>query len=411
MYWRRMGRLISCLLLILGCTGCVLADSEKQGEIPHKKQKMTLMCISTVDQEILSDAVKEFNDTNRYQVELECEYLGVEEYKEQIARRMAVNEEPDIFFSWQSGFLEAFVDRGKVQALDSWIEREEFQKESFQNVTFHNKIYAVPMTECVTVVYYKKAMFQKYGLTVPNTFEDFLNLCAVLKENGEIPLSMSDIPWNAGQLFLELLNGICGRELVQYETLSRIPWTSEPFCEAARLLQSLYRLGYVPEDFLGTEGEAVRAQDCAMQVSGSWFSGWMGEEYGAFLLPPVREENRGISVGGADRSFAVSDKCKNPEAACSFLALYASEKYQSRVLYEEGSFPVTGIEADENRINPLQQECLDLMEETEEYCLYMDVRFGMEFGDLFNESAQAILAGEDWKEILGNLEKYAQEEK
>ena len=35
----------------------------------------------------------------------------------------------------------------------------------------------------------------------------------------------------------------------------------------------------------------------------------------------------------------------------------------------------------------------------------------MEFGDLFNESAQAILSGEDCMEVLETLEKYATEER
>ena len=49
---------------------------------------------------------------------------------------------------------------------------------------------------------------------------------------------------------------------------------------------------------------------------------------------------------------------------------------------------------------------MELMGQAEGFCRYMDVRYGMEFGDLFNEGAQAILSGRDYREILEKMEQY-----
>ena len=111
------------ILVISGCRGI----SGKQGEEETSgREKLSLMCISTVDQEIMRDALSEFNESNPYEVEIEVEYYGLEAYKTELARRMAVNEEPDLFFSWQSGFLESYVNREKVYRLNDFLEQDEF---------------------------------------------------------------------------------------------------------------------------------------------------------------------------------------------------------------------------------------------------------------------------------------------
>lgn len=401
------------ILVISGCRGI----SGKQGEEETSaREKLSLMCISTVDQEIMRDALSEFNESNPYEVEIEVEYYGLEAYKTELARRMAVNEEPDLFFSWQSGFLESYVNREKVYRLNDFLEQDEFWEEAFDQedfgeVTFQGNVYGIPTTKCITVVYYNKALFDQYQVSVPKTYQEFLETCAVFQKAGIVPLYMNSIPWNAGQLFLAILNSVCGKELIQYKNLEEIPWTGESFLKAAQMFQELYQEGYVPEDFLGTEGESMSSGDTAMQLSGNWFALWKDEEYGVFLLPAVNEENDAIAVGGGDRCFAISEKCKNPEAAFGFLKLFSSEKYQSRVLYEESNIPARKLEVDKERMLPMQADCLGYMEQAEQYCSYMDVRFGMEFGDLFNESAQAILSGEDCMEVLETLEKYATEER
>ncbi len=404
---------IFCMILIaLFCNGCRKADigARDEGDDPAK-ETLTLMCIGTMSQEILDDAVEEFNRTNGYQVEIECEYYGDEEYKKELARRMAVNEEPDIFFSWQSGFLKVYADRGKALNLEPYLSQDPFWTEilgqdDFEGVSFQGKVYGIPLTKCITVVYYNREIFGKYQIEIPKTYQEFLDICSRLHQEGILPLYLGSTPWSSGMLFLELLRGTCGNELMQYESFEEIPWTAKRYQEAAKRLQELYQAGYIPEDFLGTEGTSQSVGDAAMQVGGNWFASWKNGTYGAFLFPPVKEENAGIATGGGDRSFAIAAKCSHPEAAFQFLKLYSSEKYQSRVLYEESNIPSRKLEIEKSKINPLLLECMELMGQAEGFCRYMDVRYGMEFGDLFNEGAQAILSGRDYREILEKMEQY-----
>lgn len=408
--WLRfIGGLCLSGILLQGCTRADTPPPE------GKKETLTLMTISNGGQEVLKEAVDAFNASNTFDVVIACEEYSMENFKATLARKMAANEEPDLFFSWQAGFLKAYVDKGKVLDLTVYIQSDEsfsnqFESEDFVNVTFDGGIYAVPATKCISGVFYKKKLFEEYGLKVPQTYQEFLNVCEVLKQNGIVPINLDSTPWNAGQLFLQVMNSVCGKELMTYKNLQDIPWTSDQLLKSAEILKDLYDKGYLPEDFLGTEGKNVAVEDTAMTVSGNWMAKWMNQEgdpYGVFLLPPLQEENRGIAIGGSDRSFAVSQNCKNPEAACSFLKELSSDKYQSKILYDEGTFPVADIDADKSRLSELQLECWDLYKTTDSFCLNMDVRFGPEFGDLFNETAQAVIAGEDYREAMKGLESYA----
>lgn len=61
---------------------------------------------------------------------IESEAVAIESYKEKIKAMVAADETPDIFMTWGAGFMESFVDAGKVAAIDDYI--SEKSKESLK---------------------------------------------------------------------------------------------------------------------------------------------------------------------------------------------------------------------------------------------------------------------------------------
>lgn len=400
------------LIFLICLTGCGKRKAEEQ-QVGREKEILRMVGLN-VGKTVLEEAVREFNEGND-QVEIACEYYDMEEYKSALARKMAVNEEPDMFFAWQSGFLEAYVNRDKVLALDEFMDAEPkwqewFTKQDLTDVSFGGSIYGIPSTKCITLAFYNKDLFQKYGVEIPRTYEDFQEVCRTFKDNGVTPLYLNSIPWVAGQMFLQVLIGSCGQEMISSQSLEEIPWGSDKFQSAAQQLADWYRKGYIPEDFLGMEGEQVEVQDTAIYITGNWLAKMMDESWGAFLIPSEDDENEGIAIGGNDRCYAISKTCGNPEEAFAFLELLSSEKYRRKLLTEEGMIPAGKLDVEEAGLTELERRCYELMQGTKQFCLNMDVRFGPEFGDLFNESAQAIIAGEDCGEVLKNLEQFGKQE-
>lgn len=49
------------------------------------------------------------------------------------------------------------------------------------------QMYLMPNALYAEYFAYRKDIFGQYGLEVPKTWDEFLNVCKVLKDNGEIP--------------------------------------------------------------------------------------------------------------------------------------------------------------------------------------------------------------------------------
>ena len=52
------------------------------------------------------------------------------------------------------------------------------------------KTYAVGAVESTSGIIYNKEIFERYGLSVPQTYQDFLNICKTLKSKGIDPIGV-----------------------------------------------------------------------------------------------------------------------------------------------------------------------------------------------------------------------------
>ena len=165
----------------------------------QQTQKMTAMFLGTTQDEAVLDIIeqvtKEFNANNEFGVEFEIETFGNEDYKTRLATVMAADDAPDVFFTWSAGFLQPYVEGGRVlevgqllAADDEWMGR--FNEGVFGPVSYDGKIYAVPHGQTAAVMYYNTHLFEEYGVAVPTTYEELLAAVDTFNENGIIPISL-----------------------------------------------------------------------------------------------------------------------------------------------------------------------------------------------------------------------------
>src|SRR5205823_4906558 len=57
-----------------------------------------------------------------------------------------------------------------------------------ESAAYRGKYYGVPFAIQTVALFYNKAIFSRYHLSPPHTWEDFLRTCATLKKNGVTPL-------------------------------------------------------------------------------------------------------------------------------------------------------------------------------------------------------------------------------
>ncbi|HHT08598.1 MAG: ABC transporter substrate-binding protein [Christensenellales bacterium] len=260
------------------------------------------------------------------------------------ARSYAVGEE-----LYEAGFFMDVSDVPGVKenfpasALDGWQAKD-------------GKIFAVPVSAVSHVVYYNVDIFEKHGLKVPETFEDFLALCQELKDKGEQPLANGIADnWDILEcVYLGMLPNYVGGvdERVKYESGEK-KMNDETFVKSLEDYAKLAK--FLPEGFESMGNSDMPAMlalgRAAMFIDGSWTAGaLLGEDYkdlnwGAFAIPAPEGNKAGMSFH-TDWGMAGNTATKHPEEVKAFLAWVASPEGAEIISKAQpaGFFPMINAE-------------------------------------------------------------------
>jgi len=192
-------------------------------------------------------------------------------------------------------------------------------------------IFAVPFAAVSHAVYYNKAIFQREGLSIPQTWEDFLALCQTLLSKGITPLAngVAD-EWDILEVFFMgmLPNFIGGaEERVKYETGEK-RLDDNAFTAAFQGIADVAH--FLPRGFESVtynDSQALfHTQQAAMFMDGSWtaevYDG-ANFDWGVFAMPAPAGRDTVITFH-PDMAITWNAHTKYPEEAKAFLAWIAS---------------------------------------------------------------------------------------
>lgn len=411
---------MSLLALTLVGTSLAAVPASADGET------LTVMTVGTEADNnvgIYRELAEEFSENNEYGVTVNIDFYENEQYKTKLTTLMASNAVTDVFFTWELSYLKPFVDGGKVADITSYLDEDEEWKNSFSDGTldvlaFDGKNYAVPTQKCLCVVYYNKKIFEENGVSVPTTYEEFLDVCQTLKDNGVTPMAMcgSDA-WIPAQFVQQIAGGMAGDQLFKDICDGKENWNNETHVKAAEEVKKMADAGYFQDGYIGMGPEEstslFTSGKTAMYFQGSWDTGKvndnLGEDAGAFVFPAYDEQYNNISVGSVDTSFAVSESCKNKDAAVAFLKFWTSKEVEERMLYDDGRLPAGNFELDESRLSPLVLDVLDISNAQVGLSPWWDRQFGAGEGVEFNNTCVAVLGGEDAQSAFDSLQQFAED--
>ncbi|MDR3171462.1 MAG: extracellular solute-binding protein [Treponema sp.] len=195
------------------------------------------------------------------------------------------------------------------------------------------KMFAVPFAAVSHGVYYNKTIFQKEGLTIPQTWEDFLALCETLSSKGYTPLANGVAEeWDILEVFfLGMLPNFIGgaTERVQYESGAKK--LNDPNFVAA--FQAMADAApYLPKGFESityNDSQALfNTQRAVMFMDGSWTAVVYEDapfEWGVFAMPAPQGRKTAITFH-PDMAITYNKATKHPKEAQEFLAWIASRE-------------------------------------------------------------------------------------
>jgi raffinose/stachyose/melibiose transport system substrate-binding protein len=195
------------------------------------------------------------------------------------------------------------------------------------------KIFAVPFAAVSHAVYYNKTIFQKEGLSIPQTWEDFLALCETLTSKGYTPLANGVAEeWDILETFyLWMLPNFVGgpADRVQYESGAKklndanFVASFQAMADVAKYLPKGYEaVTYNDSQVLFNNQQAV------MFMDGSWTVGVYKDasfQWGVFAMPPPKGRANVITFH-PDMAITYNKATKYPQECQEFLAWLATKE-------------------------------------------------------------------------------------
>lgn len=330
-----------------------------------------------------------------------AESADTETYKTRIRTMAASNEMPDIFFSWDSGFLEPFVNAGRVLPLDEYIDediRAEMKDEFLDEFCFEDRLYGIPSYRWVAVLYCNRELYEKYNLEYPSTFEELLKVCRVFRENGVTPMAvgMKD-RWTGAQITNTFLVQLAGKE----KALDMLSGEVEPdetiLKQAAGATLKLSEAGAFPSNVLELTRDSAEddflSEKTAMEYMGTWVSeaietSAVAEKIDAIPFPVLEGGDGSTFYGGNNGGLCVSSACAYPKETAE-VALYLAR--QSAMLAGKMSCWEVS-EKSGTKSNRLEQEIINFTQNGEMVGAW--------------DTMLPAIAGEKWLEL--NVQLYGQ---
>lgn len=287
-------------------------------------------------------------DDFREESGIDVDYVASSDFTTLINSRVQGGDPPDIALFPQPGLLLSFADDAVAlnEAIDIGALEETLIPGFLEAATAEDgNIYGAPMRMAVkSVVWYPIPEFEEAGYTVPESFEELLDLQQQMIDDGNTPWcigieSGADTGWVATDWMEEMMLRLHGPDVYDQWVANEIPFDAPEVVEAGEAFgEIVFTEGAVLGGAQGTIsipfGDAITPMfddppGCFMHRQGNFITGFMPDDVlgdlasnvGIFTLPGY--ESGGFDgtplLGGGDLAAMFSDD-ENTAAVMEFLA-------------------------------------------------------------------------------------------
>ena len=218
-------------------------------------------------------------------------------------------------------------------------------------------IYGVPYALNASGVIYNKDIFNELGLSIPKTWDEFLELAQIVQDNGITPFyftlkeSWTSLPaWNT--IASTLVSSDSFKKVNNSETTF-----NELYDETSDKIMQLMKYGHSDNFGVGyNDGNTAFANgESAMYLQGSYAIPAILTvnpelNLGMFPLPASNNEEENKLVSGVDVYFAIPKDSKNKEESIRFINFLLEEENAKTYIDEQSAFSaVEGVIQEDSR--------------------------------------------------------------
>jgi raffinose/stachyose/melibiose transport system substrate-binding protein len=333
--------------------------------------------------QIIKDAMDKFKQRHP-NVSFQRVARPLDDLKMQIMAALPKGQGPDILtVNNAETMMGPLVRGGHLLALDSYAEKYNWEDKILSPAVMNRarytedgtvlgkgNLYAVPFMGELVGVYYNKEIFEELDLDVPQSLEEFEEVCETIRDAGYIPITYGGLDdWQFFHLYGEVLGSVLANDMgadAAQEYLDDIvlrwdekrSFVNRSTKKAAEILQRWVKNDYFVKGFSGLNGDDAlpifTAGKAAIFIQGSWYSGDItisDIEAGFFPFPPYKKDgDLPPQVGGMLVPYGISAYTEYPDLAAEFIDIVVSSENTNEHLIENNSLPasvpvdISGIE-------------------------------------------------------------------
>ena len=306
------------------------------------------------DRETLEALVKEYNETNDKNIEVQMDIMPWDSFYQKLATALPVGEGPDIL-AMATERIGSYADPGALAAVDdiysSGIVDETVVPETLkENLKYDGKYYGVPMNFATLLLYYNKTIFEEAGLDpekAPETWEELEQYAQqIVEKTGKYGFDMA--VKDTTPMWCIMLWGNGGDIIKDGKAVFNSPENVET---VTRWAENIRDKKFGPEVLTGGEIDKLfESQKLAMYFCGPWATNGFtnaGIDYGVAQAPkgPKEQVIQANAVG-----MYMTSSSKNKEAVYDFFGWWNSKDTQVKWSLGTGFPPARTDIADDERM-------------------------------------------------------------
>lgn len=421
---RRLAMLMAACMVVSSFAVMPAAASEDEGE----KIELTLWhnVPNETGQQVIQNAIDRFNEAYP-NVEVTVVADQNDSYKTKLATAMAAGEEPDVITSSGGGWLEAFIDEGKILDITDRIAEveDEYYPAALSMFEFDGERYGLPTSFGPAPVYYNKELYEELGLEIPTTLEEFEANCDACLEAGYTPIALANKPqWPGCLTFIWLSLRYGGKDafLNAYNRENGGTFEDECYIKAGEKIQEWVEKGYFPDGFNAMDDDTGAARMLFYGGQAVHYISTNGTAANAtseapdfyennldmFVFPMI-EGGKGSEkeILGGGNGWSITQKCEHPDEA------FALIHYMSDKDYAQDNVDLAGVVSGAKGVempNAITQKISDILQDSEYVQNFYDQFLPPDLGALHKQTTYDLFGLTITpEEAAAQMEELAQE--
>lgn len=407
--------LIAVLSGAAALTGCSAGGGKADtgNNTPAAKTTISFMHLwpegSSKQQNAIVNKIIADYQTAHPNVTVKTEVLDNEQYKSKLKVLSASNELPDVGMTWAAGFLEPYVKGDLFAPLDDLLHgslKDKFVAGTTEAYAVEGNTYAFPVELNITPVYYNKAIFAQYGLGVPQTYDDFLNVVRKLAASNVAPIALGNRDrWTGSLWYMYLAQRIGGNDPLRKAVERSGSFEDPSLIKAAGEIQRLVDMNAFSKGFNGLSNEESKSEfisgKAAMFLAGTWelpnfttnpdIPKEFKDNVGFFKFPPVSGGKGDVNgwVGGPGVALFVAENSKVKEEAKKFVE-YFVDQWGKVSVTDAGVIPATKVDTSKVQLPKLYIDLLNELNNASDLTLFADVQMKASAAETHLNMIQAL---------------------